>query len=196
MPEEMLADTAYGGDANVQSAKEEGVDLVAPVPGAKKHDADEIGYDQFKLNEAGELQSCPAGHAPESTNYNAKGDYTFAQMDAQKCGQCPLLEHCRVQRNRETKEPTGRIQFTGSAVRADVRRREEQGDEFRDRYRWRSGIEGTNGCLKRMMGLGRLRVRGHKAVKLSILLKLAGWNLLRAVAMRRQRNNSIQMAAN
>jgi hypothetical protein len=195
LPEELLADTAYGGDANVQSAKEKGVDLIAPVPGAKKHNAEEIGYDQFQLNEAGEVEYCPAGHAPKSTNYNSEQDYTFAQMNAETCAGCPLLERCRVQRNKKTRAPTGRIQFTPATVRSETRRRHEQSDEFREKYRWRSGIEGTNGCLKRRLGLGRLRVRGRRAVKLSILLKLAGWNVLRAVAMRNVRSENQQLAA-
>jgi hypothetical protein len=33
-------------------------------------------------------------------------------------------------------------------------------------------------------GLGRLRVRGRPAVFSSILLKVAGWNLLRAASVR------------
>jgi hypothetical protein len=195
MPEELLADTLYGSDSNVQAAKTEGVDLVAPVPGAKKYDAEEIGYEQFQTNEAGELVACPAGHAPTSTNFNAKGSYTFAQMDVEKCQQCPLLGRCRVQRDHQTKQPTGRVQFTQSSVRADQRRCQEKSDDFRERYRWRSGIEATNSCLKRVTGLHRLRVRGRKAVKLSILLKLAGWNVFRAAALRLLNNKSCQLAA-
>lgn len=194
MPEELLADTLYGSDSNVQAAKAEGVDLVAPVPGAKKHDAEEIGYEEFQTNEAGELVACPAGHAPSSTNFNANGSYTFAQMDVEKCLQCPLLARCRVQRDPQTKQPTGRLQFTQSAVRADRRRCHEQSDAFRERYRWRSGIEATNSCLKRVVGLHRLRVRGCKAVKLSILLKLTGWNVLRATALRLVRRKSHRLA--
>ena len=33
LPEEMLADTLYTGDENVQAAAARGVDLVGPVPG-------------------------------------------------------------------------------------------------------------------------------------------------------------------
>ena len=72
----------------------------------------------------------------------------------------------------------------------DSRRREEQTEVFRDRYRKRSGIEATNSLLKRVTGLGRLRVRGRPGVFHSILLKVAGWNLLqaaRALAMRQKR---------
>ena len=51
LPDELLADAGYGSDANVELAKEKGVELVAPVPGGKKYDAQEVGYDQFELNE-------------------------------------------------------------------------------------------------------------------------------------------------
>ena len=184
LPEELLADAGYGSDANVEFTKQAGVALVAPVPGGKKFDAEEVGFDQFQLNEAQEVVACPAGHSPKSTNYNAKSDYVWAQMDAVLCQACPLLEHCKVQRNKKTGEPNGRIQFSGDAPRAAQRRRYQQTDEFRDRYRWRAGIEATNSCLKRTMSLGRLRVRGFKAVKSAIMLKLTGWNLFRAVAKR------------
>lgn len=194
LPDELLADTGYGSDSNRQLAEAEGVSLVAPVPGGKKYDAQEVGYDQFELNDANEVVACPASHAPKSTNYNAKSDYTFAQMDAEVCNACPLLEHCKVQRDKETKEANGRVQFRGDAPRAAQRRKHEQTDEFRDRYRWRSGIEATNSSLKRSTGLRRLRVRGFSAVKTAILLKLTGWNLFRAVAMRAKRAQATKLA--
>ncbi len=48
----------------------------------------------------------------------------------------------------------------------------------------RSGIESTNSLLKRVTGLGRLRVRGRQSVFMSIYLKVAGWNVVRATAVR------------
>ena len=200
LPEELLADAGYGSDKNVQLAAEEDVSLVAPVPGGKKHDADEVGYDQFQLNEDNEVVTCPAGHAPKSTTYNAKTEQVWAQMDAEVCNACPLVAACRVQKNKTDKKDgvagkaNGRVQFRIDAPRAAARRRHEQTDEFRSTYRWRSGIEATNGTLKRQMGLGRLRVRGFPAVKTSILLKLAGWNLLRAVGIRAARPKTAEIA--
>ena len=35
MPEELLADTLYGGESNIEAAKKDGVDLVTPVPGER-----------------------------------------------------------------------------------------------------------------------------------------------------------------
>ncbi len=60
------------------------------------------------------------------------------------------------------------------------RRKEQETDDFKVKYRQRSGIESTNSLLKRVTGLGRLRVRGKASVFQSLLLKVAGWNILRA----------------
>jgi hypothetical protein len=69
-------------------------------------------------------------------------------------------------------------------VRLINRRRHERSEEFQKKYRKRGGIESTNSLLKRVTGLGRLRVRGRKSVFMSIYLKVAGWNVLRAAAVR------------
>ena len=69
-------------------------------------------------------------------------------------------------------------------VRLINRRRRERTEEFQEKYRKRSGIESTNSLLKRVTGLGRLRVRGRDSVFMSIYLKVAGWNVLRAAAVR------------
>ena len=53
--------------------------------------------------------------------------------------------------------------------------------DFRERYAIRAGIESTNSELKRAHGLGRLRVRGGKRVRLSVYLKATACNLKRAL---------------
>ena len=79
LPDELLADAGYGGHDNVERAQGKDVTLTAPVPGGKEFDPDEVGYDEFELNEAGEVAKCPAGHAPKSTCYNAKNDHVWAR---------------------------------------------------------------------------------------------------------------------
>lgn len=184
LPEELAADTNYGSDTNVTLAESKGVRLTAPVPGGKKFDPEEIGYDQFVLTDANEVKACPAGHAPKSTNYNERNETVWAQMDPALCRGCPLVGRCRVQKDKETGQTNGRVQFSKDAPRAAQRRRQEQTETFRETYRWRSGIESTNSGLKRRLGLKRLRVRGKRAVKLTVMLKLTAWNILRAVALR------------
>ena len=56
----------------------------------------------------------------------------------------------------------------------------EESEEFREKYRWRSGIEAVNAKLKRKLGMGRLRVRGLGKVRLAVTLKVLGWNIFQA----------------
>jgi hypothetical protein len=62
--------------------------------------------------------------------------------------------------------------------------------EFRDRYRWRAGVEGTMSQYDRLTGVKRLRVRGLKAVRFCATLKAVGVNLFRATAVRRARRRA------
>ena len=96
------------------------------------------------------------------------------------CAACPLLQKCPVR----FADGWNQVTIEEKQVRLINRRRHEQTAEFRDQYRVRSGIEATNSLLKRVTGLDRLRVRGRPAVFSSILLKVAGWNLMRASSVR------------
>jgi hypothetical protein len=66
--------------------------------------------------------------------------------------------------------------------RLATRREQEKTEDWREEYKIRAGIEATNSGLKRKTGLGQLRVRGKKSVFNVILLKIAGWNILRAAS--------------
>ena len=191
-PEAMLADTAYGSDDNVQTCEDKGVELVSPTPGKKADDAYAVNSDDFVVNEttgndsAGEVECCPRGENPVESNRDEATGQTLVVMDERAGAEGPHRNGCPVKRRRD-----GRYEyrFTDKQRRLDARRREEATSVFRERYRKRSGIEATNSILKRKTGLGRVRVRGRPSVFHSILLKVAGWNLLqaaRALAMRRR----------
>lgn len=60
-------------------------------------------------------------------------------------------------------------------------KRQEAQLDFKKRYAIRAGIEGTNSELKRVQGLGKLRVRRQMRVRLAVYLKAAGCNLRRAL---------------
>ena len=166
------------------------VDLVSPVPGGKKYDPEEVTAARFTVDSATHtVTACPAGHAPLSSSYNASSDRITVTMSPEVCAACPLLARCpvRKQEGSEKTHPTGKVYFTMSEHRSCRRRAAEQESEFRECYQARSGIEGTNSGLKRRCGLKRLRVRGRRAVSSSVLLKLAGWNILRAACSQKMR---------
>ncbi len=97
-------------------------------------------------------------------------------MPSSACSQCEFRNECPLEKCRDGYC----LYHTAKQRRLTGRRREEATDVFRDRYRIRGGIEGTNSGLKRKTGLGHLRVRGKPRVFHSILLKIVGWNILRA----------------
>jgi len=66
-------------------------------------------------------------------------------------------------------------------MRIARRRIYEQSDEFKDRYRWRAGVEATVSEYDRRTGVKHLRVRRLKAVKFCATLKALGVNIFRSV---------------
>lgn len=185
LPDTMLADTAYGGDDNVQAAAALDVEIVSPVAGrtpasaAAASAAAPLTVDDFAYDErTGNVDACPTGRVPLRTVHDAATDTTTVHMSASDCANCPHRPACPVERG-----PKGyQSRFTGKQRRLAGRRCEEATPVFKERYARRSGVESTNSGLKRRLGLGRLRVRGMKAVQHALYLKAAGWNLLRAAA--------------
>jgi hypothetical protein len=78
---------------------------------------------------------------------------------------------------------------TAKQQRLQRRRENQETPEWRDDYRIRAGIEGTNSAIKRKTGLDRLRVRGALSVDYTILMKIAGWNVLRAACSKKMRRH-------
>ena len=72
--------------------------------------------------------------------------------------------------------------------RLEARRAFQQTDEWKQLYKPRAQIEGTNSGLKRRLGFGKLRVRGQRSVFCVLLLKATGWNILRAAAAVAKKN--------
>jgi hypothetical protein len=180
LPEQMAADTSYCSDENVQKASEAyGVELLGPVPSGSLKDKDihQLNIDDFNIDEnTEEVICCPAGHSPVSSEPNQDTGQSKTVMSASVCERCPFVEECPVSKTREGYV----LRHSGQERRIAGRRREQDTEVFRERYRVRNGIEGTNSGMKRRTGLGRVRVRGRPRVFQSILLKVTGWNILRA----------------
>ncbi len=179
LPEELLADTLYTGDENVQAAAARGVDLVGPVPGrAPAAEPAALTVDDFALDErTGLINACPAGHRPTSCGRDPETATTRVEMPESACTDCPFRARCPIQNTRDGKFA---LEFTDKERRLAGRRVEETTAVFGERYAPRAGIESTNSGLKNRLDLGRLRVRGLKGVSRVVLHKLAGWNVLRA----------------
>ena len=180
-PEEVLADSLYGSDENIQDAAEKGVKVVSPAMGTTKQGA--LGLDEFTFTEDGDVMRCPAGHAPVKVKNNRKKRRHTAAFDSTVCSACPHVGHCPVKPGKKNHS----LYYNDKELRLAKRRAFEGTPEFKDSYRMRSGVEATMSQFDRLTGVKHLRVRGFKAVRFCATLKAAGVNILRATTVRKAR---------
>jgi hypothetical protein len=179
-PQQLLGDTHYGTATNPTLAAERGVELIAPAQPGKGSAQEKPQLEDFDLNADGRVTHCPAGHVPISVS-NTEKNYQ-ARFAAAVCAGCPLRDGCPVQKPRPTDAQATRLQYDKPRLQMYERRRREQEAAFKERYRWRAGIEGTMSRLKHVVGLGALRVRGYVAVRYEAFMGALGLNILRCAA--------------
>lgn len=177
-PKEVLADSLYGSDENCEAAKKMGVEVVSPVMGTPTEKV--LLLSEFEFAESGKVLQCPQGHAP--VKVKCRGDRYTASFEVGDCENCPWRSACPA-------VPGKRhfyLRYDRKAVRLARRRAREGTFEFRDRYRFRAGIEGTISAYEARTGVKQLRVRGFEAVRFCATLKATGVNIFRASAVRRE----------
>jgi len=176
-PEEVLVDSLYGSDENCEAAKEMGVEVVSPVMGTPTEKVRLLT--EFEFAESGKVLQCPQGHAP--VKVKEKRHRFTASFELADCQNCPRRGECPV-------VPGKRhfyLRYDRKAVRLAKRRAYEETPEFRERYRFRAGIEGTISAYDARTGVKELRVRGLEAVRFCATLKATGINIFRAAVVRR-----------
>jgi len=172
LPDELGADTSYGGQSNKKKAKEYKVDLISPTPGRKPTN----NLVDFEFDPSTHVVTrCPKGHSPVKVKHNKKGTITGIWTE-KTCRDCPLLSSCSVKKCKTNY----RLLYTHKAAESSFHRRYEQSAEFKDKYRFRSGIEATNSRYIHMTGARRLRYRGLKRIDYAARLKALGINMFRA----------------
>jgi hypothetical protein len=179
-PEAILADSLYGSDSNYQHAKKQGIELVAPTMG-KPQDIT-CTLSDFEFSDDGVITACPQGHKPAKVKQ--KKGRCSAAFPLSICSSCPLFAHCPAKAG---KNDHCYIRYDQKAARLARRRVYERTDAFKERYRFRAGVEATMSQLDRRTGIKNLRVRGLKAVCFAATLKATAINILRAAACRKRR---------
>ncbi len=172
LPQELGADSHYGSRDNKKKAKEHGVDLIAPLPGGKpKNNLVDFEFDQ----RTHEVKRCPTGHAPIKIKHNKKDTITGI-WSQDVCATCALFSSCAVKKAKNAY----RLLYNHNEADAALHRRNEQSEEFKEKYRYRAGIEATNSRYIQMTGARRLRYRGLKRIDYAARLKALGINMFRA----------------
>ena len=175
-PTELLADTLYGSDDNVEAAKKLGITVIAPVMGAKEN---VTGLADFIFSDTDQIIACPEQRTPFKTKSGKHGG-TTVYFDKGICDTCRRQSECPIKRDKKSCT----ISYDAKSLRLSRRRKREKEEAFKEKYRYRSGIEGTMSDLDRMTGLKHLRVRGMPQVRLAATLKATGLNILRSMAFK------------
>ena len=178
-PEQVQADSLYGSDENCQQAAELGVEVISPTMGVEKSESGSLSAFQFLSS--GHVDKCPAGHEPVLRK-KKKDRYTQG-FAIDLCDRCPLASDCAAKK----KVRFFYLHYTEKNLRIARRRQHEQTEAFRQKYRWRAGVEATMSQYDRITGVKRLRVRGKKAVRFAAVMKATAVNLARALAARHAR---------
>jgi hypothetical protein len=181
-PAQVTADAAYGSDDNIGEAAHLGVEVVSPALGTEQRS--EAKLSDFEFSDNGHVLRCPTGQAPQVSR---KKKTRFSQgFDPRVCEKCPLVDSCPVKKGSRHCF----LRYSEKEMRIARRRAEERTDGFKQRYRWRAGVEATMSQYDRLTGVKHLRVRGFKAVSFAAVMKAAGLNIMRAAAVARARRRA------
>jgi hypothetical protein len=173
-PDELICDSLYGSDDNVQAVKQS-VEVISPIMG--NSNTHEITLDKFEIDTVSNfIIRCPEGSVPENV-YRTRKNKLIAKFDKNACSTCPHLKDCPVRIGKKASY----LRYDDKMLRQALRRAFENTKEFKDKYRWRAGVEATMSHLKNDLGLKRLRVRGFASIRLVVMLKVLGLNILRCV---------------
>jgi len=190
MPEKLFADGGYPSVPSALKVIKRKVDFIAPVNRGRLSD-EVIGRDQFDFDSDGFVVNCPKGHRPLDhrilSAHNTKGRSLHAIFDGNICRKCSVLDQCpvRAPNHRECgckpQDTIGdfRLEITPELRLRDQMYSNQQTIEWKERYKIRSGIEATMSELKRMHGIGNLRVRRAAKVCFAVACKVIACNIKR-----------------
>jgi len=123
---------------------------------------------------------------PTAIKHNTKGSIR-CRWNHEICHVCEFRSQCCVKLSR-----TGyQLRYTPKEADTSIRRQYEQSADFKDKYRYRSGIEASLSRYVHMTGVRRLRYRGEDRVSYAARLKAVGINVFRtAQFVLAQRDNA------
>ncbi len=189
-PEALFADGGYPSVPSALKIIKQDIEFIAPVNRGRLSD-DIMGRDLFQFDSEGLATECPMGHNPIDHRILSGNNTTRRSLpaifDGAICRSCKMLDQCPVRtpnhrhRGCQARDTVGdfRLEITPELRLRDQMYSIQQTNEWKDRYKIRSGIEATNSELKRTHGLGRLRVRRAAKVCFAVACKVIACNIKR-----------------
>ena len=174
-PERLAGDTAYGSGANldwlVNGAK---IAPHIPVNDKSKREDGTFSREDFSFDKERNVYICPAGKVLTTTSKLASdGETLYYRPRARDCRGCPVKPQCCP------KASVRRIPRSLYEPARDVARAVAKTEAFEQSRRERKRVEMLFAHLKRILRLGRLRLRGPRGAQFEFTLAAIAQNLRR-----------------
>jgi transposase len=173
-PEWLAADTAYGSAANLDwLVNKQGIAPHVPVIDKSKREDGTFSREDFVYDEARDIYTCPAGKTMTTTGHISTDHAIRYLVSVPECRACPLKAKCCPNM------PARRIVRDVNEAARDVARVLARTDAFARSRRDRKKVEMLFAHLKRILRLGRLRLRGPSGAQFEFTLAAIAQNLRR-----------------
>jgi transposase len=175
-PEWLVADTAYGSAPNLDwLVNEQGIAPHVPVIDKSKRDDGTFNREAFTFDKERNVYICPAGRILTTTGRLVNDGETTLLYFASvlDCRICPLKSRCCPNM------PARRVPRSVYEEARDVARTLAKTKAFEQSRRDRKKVEMLFAHLKRILRLGRLRLRGPSGAQFEFTLGAIAQNLRR-----------------
>src|SRR5262249_15366738 len=173
-PERLAADTAYGSAAMLNwIVSEKKITPHIPVIDKSKREDGIFSREDFTFDKARDIYTCPAGKTLTTTRKVMNDEQLFYRASTLDCGVCPLKMRCCP------KEPARKVPRSIYEEARDVARALGKTEAFEQSCRDRKRVEMLFAHLKRILRLGRLRLRGPRGAQDEFTLAALAQNLRR-----------------
>ena len=173
-PERLAADTAYGSAATLNwIVNERRIAPHIPVIDKSKREDGSLSREDFTFDKDRNVYVCPQGKLLHTTGRVHDGETVLYRARTYDCGPCPLKPKC-CPKAPERKIPRSIYEDARDAARALV-----DTEAFEQSRRDRKRVEMLFAHLKRILKLGRLRLRGPSGAQDEFTLAAIAQNLRR-----------------
>jgi transposase len=174
-PKRLAADTAYGSGPNLNwLVKHKDIAPHIPVIDKSKRNDGTFSREDFTFDKERNVYTCPAGKSLTTTGKPVNGGETILyRASALDCGSCPLKSQCCP------KTPGRKIPRSIYEEARDVARALAKTAAFAKSCCDRKRVEMLFAHLKRILRLGRLRLRGPRGAQDEFTLAAIAQNLRR-----------------
>lgn len=173
-PERLAADSAYGSAATLNwIVNEKRIAPHIPVIEKSKREDGSLSREDFTFDKDRNVYVCPQGKLLHTTGRIHDSDVLLYRARTSDCGPCPLKPKC-CPKAPERKIPRSIHEDARDAARALV-----DTEVFEQSRRDRKRVEMLFAHLKRILKLGRLRLRGPRSAQDEFTLAAIAQNLRR-----------------